>query len=102
MNCYDLINCLNAFCSMTMEEKENKEGMEQNTNKPLCMRINDLKNIIINAVNASQLNPAIIEMVVRDLYMDIKNQCIALEKEEQANYEKLIADKDKTKQDETA
>lgn len=76
--------------------------MEQNVNKPLCMRISDLKSIVINAINASQLNPAIIEMVMKELYMDIKNQCIALEKEEQANYEKLIADKDKSAESKTS
>lgn len=71
-------------------------------NKPLSMTILEMKSNIIDVINKSGMSPTIIEMVMKDLYADIKNQCIAFEKEEQANYKKLITDKDKTDQDKTA
>lgn len=70
-------------------------------NKPLSMTILEMKSSIIDIINKSGISPTIVEMVMRDLYTDIKNQCIAFEKTEQEAYKKSLENsKEKKKEEE--
>lgn len=73
--------------------------------KPLSARIADMKTKMMEAINESELNPTIVEMALKDFYMEIKSQCEEFERQEYERYQKSLetqADKDKDFTKETA
>lgn len=59
-------------------------------NKPLSLIINEFKDKIQNAVTESQLVPTILEMVFKDIYINIHEVAAQYEQQELQNYQNEI------------
>ena len=75
--------------------------MMNNTNniqKPVSMVIEESKNIIVNAINSVQLHPTLLEMIVKELYLEIQGQVTATAQREKAEYENALAESMRVKE----
>ena len=69
------------------------EKNTKNTNniqKPISLIIEESKNIIVNAVNSVSLHPVLLEMIMKELYLEVQNQAIVTTQREKKEYEKLL------------
>lgn len=58
--------------------------------KPISLVINEFKNNIQKAVTDSQLNPVILEMIFKDIYLNIKEVSIQYENQEMQQYQESL------------
>lgn len=49
------------------------QTQKNNTQKPISVTIQEFKNDIFTIVKNHQLHPSIVEMVMKDMYLEIKN-----------------------------
>ena len=69
--------------------------MINNTNniqKPISLVIEDAKSTIVNAVNSVQLHPILLEMIVKELYLEVQNQARIVAQNEKFEYEKTLSE----------
>ena len=73
----------------------------ENTNKmsiskPITVAQTELANNIIDCINSSSLHPVIIMPVIEEIYMMMKNTVKETRDKEKLEYEKSIAESNKT------
>ena len=69
--------------------------MENNTNniqKPISLVIEEAKNSIVYAINNAQLHPVLLEMIMKELYMEIQNQVKFTTQREKEEYERVLVE----------
>jgi hypothetical protein len=69
--------------------------MENNTNniqKPISLVIEEAKNSIVYAINNAQLHPVLLEMIIKELYMEIQNQVKSTTQREKEEYERVLVE----------
>ena len=70
--------------------------MENNTTnniqKPISMIIKESKDIIVNAMNSVSLHPTLLEMIMKELYLEIQNQVKVTFERERYEYEKMLSE----------
>ena len=60
--------------------------------KPLSVYIQDAKQGIINAVNSTGLHITLLEMIMKELYTEIKQQADATYEHDKLKYEQALAE----------
>ena len=66
--------------------------MENNINniqKPVSMIVNESRDIIANAINSINLHPVLLEIILKDFYLEIKNQATVMSQRENSEYERM-------------
>ena len=58
--------------------------------KPISLVINEFKNNIQKAITDSQLNPVILEMIFKDIYLNIKEISVQYENKEIQQYKESL------------
>lgn len=61
-----------------------------NIQKPVSLIVDEAKTTLINTINSIQLHPTILEMIMKELYIEVQNQALAKAKKEQAEYEYML------------
>lgn len=69
-------------------------------NKPISVTIEDGKKEIVNAINGLNLHPTILEMIVKEIYLEIKNIKELTYEREKAEYELMLASNSETTESE--
>lgn len=59
-------------------------------NKPVSMVLNEAKDVIVKAINSVQLHPTLLEMVIKDIYNEVKYNAVAFSEREKAEYEQAL------------
>ena len=54
--------------------------------KPLSVKIKDTKNMLIDLCNQSELHPSVLEMIMKDIYLEIHSLAERYSKEEELQY----------------
>ena len=60
-----------------------------NIQKPISMVLKESKDIIVNAINSVNLHPSLLEMIMKDLYVEVKNQAEIMSQRESSEYERM-------------
>ena len=55
-------------------------------NKPVSMVLNEAKDVI----DSVQLHPTLLEMVIKDIYNEVKYNAVAFSEREKAEYEQAL------------
>lgn len=63
--------------------------MNNNVQKPVSIIIDDLKSNIIEIINNSNLHISIVELIVKDLFFEIKEQSKLILEMEKTKYDKI-------------
>lgn len=63
-----------------------------NIQKPISMVIEESKNAIVNVINSVQLHPMLLEMIVKELYLEIHHQATATAQREKEGYERTLTE----------
>lgn len=61
-------------------------------NKPLFLNIEELNQMIIDVINQSTLHPTILEMVIKNIYNEVKEYNRIYCEREKAEYEKILVE----------
>lgn len=61
-----------------------------NIQKPVSLIMTEAKENIVNAINEVQLHPVVLEMIVKELYMEIKDQAKMMIERESAEYQRTL------------
>ena len=69
-----------------MENTKNTNNIQ----KPISLIIDESKNAIVDAINNVQLHPVLLEMILKELYLEVQNQAIAATQREKNEYERLL------------
>jgi hypothetical protein len=70
--------------------------MENNTiNKPLSMVLQESKENLIKVINGLNLHPSILELLIKDIYNEVRIQTLATENYEKLEYEKALMENNK-------
>ena len=64
------------------------ENNENNIQKPVSMIVNESRDIIANAINSANLHPVLLEMILKDFYLEVKNQAEIMSKRENSEYKR--------------
>ena len=56
--------------------------------KPVSMIIEEAENTIVNAINSVQLHPTLLEMIMRNLYLEVKEQARVTRQREKDDYKR--------------
>lgn len=56
--------------------------------KPVSLIIEEAENTIVNAINSVQLHPTLLEMIMRNLYLEVKEQARVTRQREKDDYNK--------------
>ena len=75
---------------------DNKNVNKMSISKPITVVQTDLANSIIDCINNSGLHPVIIMPVIEEIYMMMKNTVKETRDKEKLEYEKSIAESNKT------
>lgn len=62
--------------------------------KPVSLIINEFKNSIQNAVVNSNLNPVVLEIIMKEIYTDIKNIALQYEQQEMQQYNEKLKEEE--------
>lgn len=65
----------------------------QNTNsiqKPISLIIEESKSTIVDAINSARLHPILLEMIVKELYLEIQSQARMMSEREKVEYENML------------
>jgi hypothetical protein len=74
-----------------INQSNNKKRInEMKVNKPITIKINELKSKIINICNESELPPAILDLIMQGIYLEIHNLAEKQLIEERAAYTEAI------------
>lgn len=68
------------------------ENNTKNTNiqKPISLIIEEAKSTVANAINSVQLHPTILEMIMKELYLEVQDQANVMTQREKHEYERLL------------
>lgn len=70
--------------------------MENNTiNKPLSMVLQESKENLIKVINGLNLHPSILELLIKDIYNEVRIQTLVTENYEKLEYEKALMENNK-------
>lgn len=74
--------------------------METNNtiSKPISLIIEESKKTIIDAINSTVLPMTLLEMIMRDLYNEVRQQALYQYENEKVEYEKALAEQMKVKE----
>ena len=75
---------------------DNKNANKMSISKPITVAQTELANSIIHNINTSGLHPVIIMPVIEEIYMLTKNTLKETIDKEKLEYEKSIAESNKT------
>ena len=70
--------------------------MENNITKPISLAIDDAKKSIIQAINNTQLHVTLVEMIMKELYMEVQEQAKLTKERELNEYNRQLAEEEKT------
>lgn len=63
-----------------------------NIQKPISMVIEESKNTIVNAINSVQLHPTLLEIIIKELYLEVQNQAKVIAENERYEYERKLSE----------
>lgn len=66
------------------------DNTNQTIDMPMSVYIKESKQKIINAINDTGLHISLLEMIIKDLYSEIKQQADAVYNHEKTEYEQLL------------
>ena len=58
--------------------------------KPVSLIVEEAENTIVNAINSVQLHPTLLEMIMRNLYLEVKEQARVTCQREKDDYKRAI------------
>lgn len=58
--------------------------------KPVSLIIEEAENTIVNAINSVQLHPTLLEMIMRNLYLEVKERARVTSQKEKDDYKRAI------------
>lgn len=58
--------------------------------KPITMRIDELKNTLIGVINSSELPPFLLEPIIKNLYEEVRVVALQQKQAEKEEYEKSL------------
>lgn len=62
--------------------------MENNLQKPVALIVEEAENTIVNAINSVQLHPSLLEIIMKGLYLEVKEQARITSEREKDDYKK--------------
>lgn len=62
-------------------------------NKPFSLIIQETKQELIDVINNSNLHPSVVEMIVKDIYLEVNRLNVETTKKEKEQFIKESADK---------
>lgn len=74
-----------------MDKKKEKSIIQ----KPVSMVIDETREKFVKAINESNLHMTILEMIVKELYLEIRTQAELVSANEKAEYESLCNEENK-------
>ena len=66
-----------------------------NLTKPISLAIDDAKNSIIQAINNTHLHITLVEMIMKELYMEVQEQAKLTKERELNEYNRQLAEEEK-------
>lgn len=64
-------------------------------NKPISLILEDSKKVIINAINSVGLHPTLLEMILKDIYNEARQNATMQYEREKVEYEKALQESEK-------
>ena len=74
------------------------ENTNNTINKPISLIIEESKQTIVNAINSTGLPMTLLEMIVRDLYNEVRQKALYQYESEKVEYEKALAEQIKAEE----
>ena len=74
------------------------ENTNNSINKPISLIIEESKQTIVNAINNTGLPMTLLEMVMRDLYNEVRQKALYQYESEKNEYERALAEQMKAKE----
>lgn len=67
------------------------ENMTNNIQKPISLVMEEAKKTIIDAINGVQLHPTLLEMIMKDIYVEIQEHVKVTTEREMQEYNRALA-----------
>lgn len=67
---------------------ENTNNNTNNIEKPISLILEESKRVIIDAVNSINLHPTLLEMIIKDVYNEVRGRAIYQYEFDKNEYEK--------------
>lgn len=77
----------------------NKQNTNQTPDKPLSVYIQETKQNLINAINNCGLHVTLIEMIMKDIYSEVKQQADLTHQRELEQYQQALTEQETSKED---
>ena len=88
-NIYEIINKIMIKGEEIMN-KANNINTTKNIQKPLSVVMVETRDMIVNTLNATQMHPTLLEMILKDIYAEVQAQARLMLENEAAEYQRML------------